>query len=69
MSVDSRVIRDLPIKDKGTATRRTLMYDPRRRCLVDWRGANFLLPDLLDWPGSSDELSVGGIVYMFNGNK
>ena len=69
MSVNSRVIRDLPIKDKGTATRSTLMYDPRRRCLVDCRGANFLLPDLLDWPGRRDELSVGGIVYMFNGNK
>jgi hypothetical protein len=69
MSVNSRVIRNIPIKDKGTATRRTLMYDPRRRCLVDWRGANFLLPDLLDWPGSRDELSVGGIVFLFSGNK
>ena len=62
--MNSRVVRDIPIKDKGTATRRTLIYDPRRRCLVDWRGANFLLSDLLDWPGSREELSVGGIMLV-----
>jgi hypothetical protein len=63
MSVELDAL-DIPIKDKGTATKRMLSHDPSSRCREDWRGEN--LEDLvrLDWPvgGSRVDVSVGGML-------